>query len=280
MIRVSNLCPLNFVRNASALEGESGYVQKFFISDDVLIQLFSDSPETIKGILNGAEYPFAATTIGDGSDAVYFHELHLSSDKWTDGCYSLFIKSGDVIYAESDPFIVSSNERDFDYSVKISYSHNRGDVFLNTLFADGQEFMLRVEGGFKSEFHTQNIENEQFRNEMQEITNLYSIPYEKKTLTIGDSLGVPVWVGRLLNSAFSLSTVKIDDVEYVRSESSVPTLGKIKDDYPLFNYTIDLEPANNELSDNLIPNDLSAWILATGYWRDEGAWMSNGKWNF
>ena len=110
MIRVSNLCPLNFARNASALDGESGYIQRFFISDDVLIQLFSDSSNTIKGILNGAEYPFTVTQIGEGADAVYFHELHLSSDNWEAGCYSLFIKSGDIIYAESDPFIVSSNE--------------------------------------------------------------------------------------------------------------------------------------------------------------------------
>ena len=280
MIRVSNLCSLNFTRNASALEGESGYIQRFFISDDVLIQLFSDSPNTIKGILNGAEYPFTVTQIGDGLDAVYFHELHLSSDKWAAGCYTLIIKSGDIIFGESDPFIVSSNEQDFEFSVKITYTHNEGDVFLKTLFSNNQEFSIRLEGGFKSEFTTQNLENEQFRNEMQEITNLYSIPYERKTLTIGDSLGVPIWVGKLLNAAFSLSTVRVDGVEYVRSDSSVPSLNKIKDNYPLFNYTIGLEPAGNELSDNLVPDDLSAWILHTGFWRNAGVWLNKGKWRF
>jgi len=276
MIRVSNLCPLNFSHKASPLEGDHDYVQMFHVNDHVLVQLHSDSPIAIKGRLNGVEHEFGQTEIG----GIVFHELTLNNNIWSDGCYTLIIMSGDVFLGESRPFFVSSNDADFEYMTKIVYSHNDSDsnIFMDTLFGGGREFVFRAEGGFKLEEYGFNVENEQFRNEAQELTNLYSIPYTKKTLTVGDNLGVPVWAGRLLNAAFSLSTVMVDDVKYTRSESAAPTLKKIRDDYPLFSFTIDLEESTNDFSSILIPIDESEWILYTGFWRDVGVWMDDQKW--
>lgn len=108
-------------------------------------------------------------------------------------------------------------------------------------------FDWRVEAGFKPNGYTPKLENEQYRNQWQEIKNLYSIPYDSYVFTIGDACGVPYWYGRHLNRILCLSEFTIEHTSFVRSENSVPEMSQVIEDSQLFNLSITLEPQENSI---------------------------------
>lgn len=275
MIRVSKICPLNFNHRYDALSGEPDYVQKFYIGDTLIVQFYGDKGLDAKGYLNDTRVSLVEYDMGD----ISVYETYLNPALWDAGCFVYVLKINDIQFAVSSPFIVSSIPSDFTYLKKIQYTHDV-DFYRNVLFYRSnrrRRFTLWVEGGFKTENGSFEIENEQFRNEYHELTELYSQPYNKKTLTIGDNMGVPVWIGELFNNIFSLSDVMIDGVYYRRSEAAIPKQLTIRENYPQFNYTMDLEAAYN-VDDELTPDELSNWILYTGYWNDGGVWIDDAVW--
>ena len=151
----------------------------------------------------------------------------------------------------SEPFIVCSSDDLLEETVLIRYSHkSNNSAFDNIFWVDDiqQVFNFRVEAGFKPGGYSPRIDNEQYRNQMQEIEELYAVPYDVYNLTIGNSSGVPYWFAKHINRILCLSMVEIDGTRYVRSESSVPEMTQVIEDSQLFHINMALELQNNDIA--------------------------------
>ncbi|MDD6210531.1 MAG: hypothetical protein PUB21_08005 [Bacteroidales bacterium] len=281
MLYISYLSPICFYRDDNRYENSDDYIQSFYINDTTTFQLFGDPGHVVKAFVAGKAITLTEVK-PDADNPLSFYEFTLNKSVWEEpGCYKILLNVDNVDYVESLPFIVSSDASYFENSVLISYTNRDNDIAFNTLFNYNntqRTFSFRVQGGFKSSGVSMNVETENYRTQRQEIIPLYSIPYETETLVIGDSLGVPVWIGRLINYIFSLSEVSVNGVDYVRNESSIPEQQVIAEDYKQYNYSIALQRALNLMYYDIKPSDTSRWVLSRGKWDADGYWLANGKW--
>jgi len=247
MLKIGDVCPLFFKPIKDKFGIDIDYIQKFHSSDKIHIQVFYTGSEPVSAILNNVSK-------GASSDII------LSSYKHNDSVtmlYSVITGLEDSIYTvslngiTSEPFMVCSSHYLLEETTLIRYSHkDNNSAFDNIFWIDNQQqvFEFRVEAGFKPNGYNAHVENEQYRNQMQEIEELYSIPYDSFVLTVGNSSGVPYWFAKHLNRIFCLSAVEIDGAKYVRSDNSVPELSQVMEDSQLFQISMTLELQKNDIS--------------------------------
>lgn len=235
----------NTIKNKFALDID--YTQKFHSSDKIHIQIFSSNSESISATLHNLSKNTSS-------------EIVLSEYKHNDSVtvhYNAITGLEDSVYTvtvnglTSEPFMVCSSDSLLEETILIRYSHkDNNSAFDNIFWIDDQQqvFEFRVEAGFKPNGYNAHVENEQYRNQMQEIEDLYSIPYDSFILTVGNSSGVPYWFAKHLNRILCLSMVEIDGTKYVRSETSVPELSQVIEDSQLFHISVVLEPQYNDIA--------------------------------
>lgn len=247
MVKVGDVCPLFFspIKNKFGLEMD--YVQRFHTSDKIHIQVFASASEEVSVTLNNlvaeTSTPVSLSTYNQ-NDNVLMHYAVLSG--LDDAKYTVTVNGN-----ASEPFEVCSSDIILEETTLIRYSHKSNNSAFDNIFwiNDTQQvFEFRVEAGFKPEGYTSHISNEQYRNQMQEIEELYAVPYDVYTLTIGSSKGVPYWFAKHLNRILCLSLVEIDGTKYVRSESSVPEMTQVIEDSQLFQISVSLELQNNDIA--------------------------------
>lgn len=247
MVKVGDVCPLFFspIKNKFGLEMD--YIQRFHTSDKIHIQVFASASEEVSVTLNNlvaeTSTPVSLSTYNQ-NDNVLMHYAVLSG--LDDAKYTVTVNGN-----ASEPFEVCSSDIILEETTLIRYSHKSNNSAFDNIFwiNDTQQvFEFRVEAGFKPEGYSSHISNEQYRNQMQEIEELYAVPYGVYTLTIGSSKGVPYWFAKHLNRILCLSLVEIDGIKYVRSESSVPEMTQVIEDSQLFQISVSLELQNNDIA--------------------------------
>lgn len=245
MVKIGDLCPLFFSPIKDNFSVECDYLQTFYTGDNILIQIFGDSePQvTLQNLSAGTGVSVSLETyVHNESVTMYYATLNGLKD----GVYKVYIDG-----VGSEPFCVTTDETILETTALIRYSHKDNNSVFDNIFWIGdvqQVFEWRVEAGFKSQGYAPHVDNEQFRNQFQEITELYSMPYDSYTLTMGNAGGVPYWFVRHLNRVLCVSTVEINGQLWVRSESSVPEMTQVLDGVPSYNATVVLEPRENEVS--------------------------------
>lgn len=244
-MKIGDLCPLFFNPIKDKFGIESDYIQTFYSGDKILIQVFSD--EVPNASLENLTEDYS---VGIGlssyqhNESVTMYYTHITGKE--DGIYRLTIDG-----VSSEPFCITSDENILETTTLVRYSHKDNNSVFDNIFWIGEEqqvFEFRVEAGFKTSGYAAHVDNEQYRNQFQEITELYSMPYDSYTLTIGSAQGVPYWFVRHINRLLCLSSVEIDGKMWVRSESSVPEITQVLEEVPMYNATILLEPIENEVS--------------------------------
>lgn len=231
----------------SAFGVEGCYVQKFHVTDDILFQVLASPGDMVSGTLNdkaaGTSSAIVFSTYSQ-NDAQMLYYVSLSG--LDDSVYTVTVEG----IGESEPFEVCSSGDLLERTVLFRYSNRDNNSFDNIFWIDEtqQFFCLRVEGGFKPEGYLPQVSNEQYRNQRQEIVELYAMPYDQWQLTIGDAEGVPIWVLRLVNRLLCLSHVEIGGRLYVRSDASVPEKTQTLEERPLFQATLTLETQENEVA--------------------------------
>lgn len=250
MFRISDLCPISFNPQKYKFARETDYIQRFYSTDTLLVQIFIGTDEKFKATLNSSygvvDLLFTEVSINDKERAFYCSLTGLS-----DGVYTIKFDIGSAVL-ESEPFAFCSSYSVLEETSLIRYSHNSNSSIFDTIFFDGDKqlfYEFRVEAGFKPSGTSFKVAVEQFRNQYQHIIELYSVPYKSETLTVGDSFGVPVWVGELLNRIFSTKLVTINGKRYVRSESSVPEMTAIMEGEQMFNMTMTLERIDTDVNE-------------------------------
>lgn len=242
MVSIGDVCPIIF----EPLEDDFSngcYLQKFLSVDNILVQFFSDSGENVTAILNNKTRETSSAISLSTYDVNDKIKMFYAVIRLSDGVYSISYNN-----IESQPFEVADS-----YSeplCQIQYSHKDNSSAFDNIFWIGtnkQTFTLRIEGGFKPSGVSFSVENEQFRNQKQELVELYSMPSKKMVFTIGSASGVPVSLLELVNKILCLSDIKINGKNYVRSESSTPEITEVMEGYGLFNANVTLEPLNNNI---------------------------------
>ncbi|SHF49640.1 hypothetical protein [Dysgonomonas macrotermitis] len=247
IFKVSKYSSLSFYHNwRTPFEIERYYIQKFSITDNIRVQYTitdSISPNLfLTNLTTGEKEVITPTAIYTyEEDEINYTIFEILISGLSVGRYSFeFYRNNDL--ADRSVFCVLDPDDLID-TVHISYT-NRDDNF-DTRFIEGEDsykvFEWRVEGAFMPSETTFFVNNESFRNQRGEETQLSASPYKKDVLTIGDGFGVPVWAAEKLNLAFSLSDIWVDGDSYVRSEGATPQITKILYMYPLYVYKIEVE---------------------------------------
>ena len=247
MIKIGDICPLFFspVKDKYAIDVD--YIQRFHTTDKILLQIFADDGEVASASLNDL--------IKGTSSNIQFQTYEVNASVMM--YYVVFTSLPDSVYSitferkESEPFEVCSDSNILEETALIRYSHKDNNSAFDNIFWIGdtqQVFEWRVEAGFKPAGYSAKIDNEQYRNQRQEIEELYAVPYDSYVLTIGNSCGVPYWFGRHLNRRLCVSMFDVNGERYVRSENSVPEISQVMEDSQMFFVTIALEPQENSIS--------------------------------
>lgn len=247
MIKTGDICPLFFNPLKNEFQQDIDYIQKFYATDKILIQIFSDDyNDVVSAVIcdnvtnEDNDISLAEYRVNDNTRLFMASVTGLK-----DSVYTLKIREGNSGTAiASEPFSVCSDPMLLQETCLIKYSNkDNNSSFNNHFWVDGvqQFFEFRVEGGFKPEGVSQKVDNEQFRTQLQKIIELYSVPYDTYTLTCGNASGIPYWVIQFINNILSLSYFDVNGERYVRSGNSSPEKTQISEDGQMFNMTILLE---------------------------------------
>ncbi len=246
MVKVGDVCPLFFNPIKDGFGPEADYIQKFHSSDKILLQIFS-TEEVPSAELNrlsaGDTSAISFDTYSQNENTTMYYATLTGLD---DGIYSVTVGE-----ETSEEFEVSSSDVLLEETSLIRYSHNSNNSAFDNIFWMGEEqqvFEFRAEAGFKPVGYSPQVDNEQYRNQMQEAVDLYAVPYDIYQLTMGNAVGVPYWFARHLNRICCLSMVEIGGVRYVRSESNVPELTQAIEDGQLFQVNMLLERQENDIA--------------------------------
>lgn len=237
-MKLSPFTPLNFAESNASDGLHSRYTQVFAPTDQIMIQVVADAEETAPtGTLYDACTDEVVDTITwneweiNEDTVIYFHVFCGLSD----GFYKLTIedKTSDVFRVTSDTGILSRTTL-LQYANKDN--KQRDDV---AFVIDGVRYFFdfRVPGGFKDSGWEFGVENEQFTTQYQDVVELYASDYITKTFTMGNSIGVPVWFGALLNRLLTCQFVYINAERYVRDGSGVPNMESLIEGLDSFVFT-------------------------------------------
>lgn len=247
MIKTGDICPLFFNPLKNEFQQDIDYIQKFYTTDKILIQIFSDD---YSDVVSAA----ICDNITNEDNDILLDEYRVNDTTrlftasitgLKDSVYTLKIQEDNSdTNIVSEPFSVCSDPMLLQETCLIKYSNkDNNSSFDNHFWVDGvqQYFEFRVEGGFKPGGVSQKVDNEQFRTQQQKIIELYSVPYDTYTFTCGNASGVPYWIIQFINNILSLSYFDVNGECYVRSGNSSPEKTQISEDGQMFNMTILLE---------------------------------------
>lgn len=248
MVKVGDVCPLLFSTLKDRFAQDIDWIQRYHSTDHIVIQLLAlpsdEVSATVNDLLRGSTQA-VDFTVWELNENVHVHQAVLTGME--DGVYTLTVEG----VGTSEPWQICSTEQLKEETMLVRYSHkDNNSVFDNAFWVNDEQvwFEFRVEAGFKASGYTPKVDNEQYRNQRQEIVELYAMPYDSYTLTIGNACGVPYWVLRHINRVLCLSDVEMDGKGYVRSENGVPEKTQVSEDSQLFQATITLEPRENSIA--------------------------------
>jgi hypothetical protein len=100
---------------------------------------------------------------------------------------------------------------------------------------------VMIRGGIQIGNSKLNVNQKSFRDQRYNPHHLNPVTYKTATLTIGGSEGVPEWVGEAINDVLCCGTIFMNGRKIVRSGDSIPEPKVIAKDYPLVNFSMEIE---------------------------------------
>jgi len=223
---------------------ESEYVQTFSTDDEILVEIFGMPTESLNFELykepahTEVSLSVFSTLSIDSSTSLYYSKLKLPA-----GFYSASFEG-----RRSTMFRVTSDTSVLEDTVLIQYSpadnRTRADV-VAYIGTERQFFAFRIPGGFEDKGWSFSVDNEQFTTEQADIIELYARESIQKILKIGDSAGVPIWFGQMINRILTCKYVYLDGLRYARYQSSVPESEQVADGVNSFIFSQKVQQINN-----------------------------------
>lgn len=247
LVSVSDISSLNFRTDWKLpFQQNVDFVSQFLPSDPMQVQyitLDSSINVYLENHSTGEIKQLYPTLLEEGLDYKYYNLSINNSQVVTDTCFTLFFAT-----APDDAPILSSEFEvcmELPGTVLLKYTNRRDEK--GAIFSGVDPFYFRVNAVFLPQENSFESEAEDFRDQRFNKKILSSHSYEKKTLTIGPSFGVPNWVGRKINIIFSLSSVWVDGNFMVSSGEGSVSINVLGNDYPRYIYKIVLEDSEEEI---------------------------------
>lgn len=247
MIKKADILPIFFDPLKNGFKQDVNYIQRFYITDKILVQIFVTGSSIPYGTVNdkvsdtNTEIVFKIYDVNENIKMYYASISNLD-----ESIYTITLEG-----EESEPFEITSGHEVLDETTLIKISHKDNNSFFDNIFwieGEQQFIEFRVESGFSPDGYSGKVDNEQFRNQFQEIVELYSVPYDTFSLILGSASGIPYWIIQFINKALCVSKFEVNGKNYVRSGNSVPEKTAISEDGQMFIGSILLEPLKNDIS--------------------------------
>lgn len=220
MYKISPYTPL-FFKPSSDIGLRSRYIQKFSPDDHIVLQVVASSNDkspTVNIIDEVYDRTIPISMLSwniNDNEILYFKEIYGLSD----GFYHVEVED-----EVSEVFEVT---KDVFGTILIQTSNSTNRLRKDTVFfIDGMQYFFdfRIPGGFKDDDWSFGVDNEQYSTSDNDTIDIYSYEYTHKTLTIGNSLGCPVWFAEKLNLLLCSTYFYVDGKRYARVDSTVPEM--------------------------------------------------------
>lgn len=249
---LSPICPINFTYGEDKNTGELDrtYIQQFVQGDSINLQVVGEIGLSVFAKMDNMIITSSKNVINDDTCA---YTIKIDTNELE--TYKLYTIEVYVNSSDTDSkTYVSQNFIEIveccDNLKLIEYYDEQNITPYKTYFRDNNNleivrFYLRVPLGYKSTSHTEQVEMSTFRNQNQALRVLYAVPYSTQTLIIGDGLGIPYWLAKMINYIFCLSDVWINGKRVVRGDGA--TLERQGEDvsYPFHVYNLAIENYDN-----------------------------------
>lgn len=237
-MKISPFTPLHF-SEANRSDGmPSRFIQLWAPTDQILVEVIASAGDTAPpASLNDAH---TGSVIG----TVEWNEWKMNADKvvfftvltgLSVGHYRLTVGS-----LTSEEFRVTDDANLLSRTTLVQYrfkdNRQREDV-VSVIDFMPYFFDFRVPGGFKDSGWQFGVSNEQFTTQREDLVELFANDYTSKTFTMGNSIGVPVWYGEMLNRLLCCSYVYFNGDRYVRNETEVPNINVLVEGLDSFVFT-------------------------------------------
>lgn len=257
MIQIPLLNPIRFISLADINAGFDGnfsiyqtnnytdpkcYLQKWQQSDTLFLQVISDSEPT-PVLIKDADNKLIDTINWLESDLVFpdfpdlaIYEIQYLFSNCPVGKYQLYFSAGDEEY-ESEPICVQALQPK---TILIKYKNRENNY--STVFATNIEFQFRVEAEIKN-FKPKN-DRITYNDQIQNLTQLFSVAYRQFTLIIGGQKGVSEWALDKVNQIQQCDQVSYDGIYYQPiSDAEIEPIQP--EFYDLLGGTIEIQPVDN-----------------------------------
>lgn len=230
MYIVSPFTPLFFSPSSDVSGCKSRYTQVFAPTDQILIEVIVRAESRaitgkIISVCDNSEMDIEWNVWSmNASDKLYYYVI----TGLEDGYYMVNVND-----SNSEPFRITSDESVLKNTTLIQYSSKDNKDRQDVIFWVSEQQMFfdwRVHGGFKDSNWSFGVDNEQFTNSENDLSEIYSRHYTMKTFTLGGNIGCPIWYGEHLNRILSCTYVYFNGKRYIRSESNVPEINQVIDD--------------------------------------------------
>lgn len=230
MYIVSPFTPLFFSPSSDVSGCKSRYTQVFAPTDQILIEVIVRAESRaitgkIISVCDNSEMDIEWNVWSmNDSDKLYYYVI----TGLEDGYYMVNVND-----SNSESFRITSDESVLKNTTLIQYSSKDNKDRQDVIFWVSEQQMFfdwRVHGGFKDSNWSFGVDNEQFTNSENDLSEIYSRHYTMKTFTLGGNIGCPIWYGEHLNRILSCTYVYFNGKRYIRSESNVPEINQVIDD--------------------------------------------------
>lgn len=237
-MKISPFTPLHF-SEANRSDGmPSRFIQLWAPTDQILVEVIASAGDTAPSAsLNDAH---TDSVIG----SIEWNEWKMNAEKvvfftvltgLSVGHYRLTVGS-----LTSEEFRVTDDANLLSRTTLVQYrfkdNRQREDV-VSVIDFMPYFFDFRVPGGFKDSGWQFGVSNEQFTTQREDLVELFANDYTSKTFTMGNSIGVPVWYGEMLNRLLCCSYVYFNGDRYVRNETEVPNINVLVEGLDSFVFT-------------------------------------------
>ncbi|MDR1055667.1 MAG: BACON domain-containing protein, partial [Prevotellaceae bacterium] len=224
------------------------YYQKFQRTDVTKIQILIPADEPSKNWTLSAvnvddeaiSYTIPKVPFDDKVDNHLVIEYNIDFSRFQEGKYRFFLQSGNGLKYNSDIVCVKNTH---EYTRLLSYCNTYNEH--GVVFSTGVVFHLRVESQLYKAVIPKS-EDSIYNNNLGGYRILNSSPYDNYRLNIGGTAGIPDWLMRIINQAFSCDTLFLNNVEITKADGA--TFEPIEqDNYNLRSWNIEIGHIENSL---------------------------------
>lgn len=226
------------------------YLQKWQTSDGIYIQLQSNfgpvSWQLIDcsgAVLDEGDFSQILTVPNGQLYRYYDATIELAAIPEGEAYIVLNIGFGETIMQWiSEPLDISVSHPE---TLLFTYG-SEGD-FMDVWFYGGQKFTFRCEGIVNQ--YAPGTKTKIYEDQILNIVQLSSVPYDEFTLQLGGTYGLPDWTAKKVNTLACCSYTSVEQLVFVKASEDGKMTANRAERYPMAGWSMQIRPAKNSFGD-------------------------------